>query len=94
MYLSIGQIIYCCIIFIYEYHMYKIQSKSPPTHVRVEKTCVSPHISSCEATHVPFERTLVRLRSNDLGAMQYLTIVYIYIKAVVVSTRDTLAELV
>ena len=24
--------------------MYKIQSKSPPTHVRVEKTCVSPHI--------------------------------------------------
>ena len=89
MYLSIGQIIYCCIIFIYEYHMYKIQSKSPPTHVRV-----SPHISSCEATHVPFERTLVRLRSNDLGAMQYLTIVYIYIKAVVVSIRDTLAELV
>ena len=76
--------------------MYKIQSKSPPTHVRVEKTCVSPHISSCEATHVPFERKLVRLRSNDLGAMQYLTIVYIYIyiKAVVVSIRDTLAELV
>lgn len=43
---------------------------------------------------MPFERTLVRLRSNDLGAMQYLTIVYIYIKAVVVSIRDTLAELV